>query len=222
MLSMPSGFSQEVPFRYSRELAMQILSDTLKKEIGIVHSAFPAEGAKTWYSIPRDSLFKRMLLPSDNLIAEQLLLTYAAENGLEMNARKVIEYVQEKFLTSLPDRPQWVDGSGLSRQNLFTPRTMIKLCELIYQEFPGREAELFELLPQGGRTGTIRNYFRSDRPFVFAKTGTLSNNVNLSGYLVTRKGKRLTFSFMNNNYTQPTVEIRKEMDRILTAIHKAY
>jgi serine-type D-Ala-D-Ala carboxypeptidase/endopeptidase (penicillin-binding protein 4) len=222
MVPMPAGYSQEVPFRYSAELAMRILSDTLKKEIRIARYPWPVQGAKTWYSIPRDSLFKRMLLPSDNLMAEQLLLTYAAENGLEMNARKVIEHVQENYLTSLPDKPQWVDGSGLSRQNLFTPRTMIKLCELIYQEFSGREAELFELLPQGGKTGTIRNYFKSGQPFVFAKTGSLSNNVNLSGYLVTRKGKRLAFSFMNNNYTQPTVEIRKEMDRILTAVHTAY
>ncbi|HEY1008107.1 MAG TPA: D-alanyl-D-alanine carboxypeptidase, partial [Sphingobacteriaceae bacterium] len=114
-----------------------------------------------------------------------------------------------------------VDGSGLSRQDLFTPRSMIRLCELIYDEFEGREAELFDLLPQGGKTGTIRNYFKADKPFVFAKTGTLSNNVNLTGYLVTKKGKRLAFSFMNNNYTQPTTDIRKEMDRILTAIYEA-
>ncbi|HEY0899383.1 MAG TPA: D-alanyl-D-alanine carboxypeptidase, partial [Sphingobacteriaceae bacterium] len=219
---MPTIYSQEVPFKYTTELSLAVLSDTLKKPVALAQFPLPATGVKTWYSSPRDSVFKRMLLPSDNFLAEQLLLTYAAENGLEMNAHAVIAHAQKLYLATLPDKPQWVDGSGLSRQNLFTPRTMVKLCELIYREFPNREAALFDLLPQGGKTGTIRNYFKADKPFVFAKTGSLSNNVNLSGYLITRKGKRLAFSFMNNNYTQPTVEIRKEMDRILTAIYNDF
>lgn len=222
MAPLSATYSQEVPFKYSTDLSLAILSDSLKKPVALLQSVLPATGVKTWYSAPRDSVFKSMLLPSDNFLAEQLLLTYAAEYGLEMNAHTVIAHAQKHYLSTLPDKPQWVDGSGLSRQNLFTPRTMVKLCELIYREFPGREAELFDLLPQGGKTGTIRNYFKADKPFVFAKTGSLSNNVNLSGYLITRKGKRLAFSFMNNNYTQPTVEIRKEMDRILTAIYNDF
>lgn len=221
LVPVPAGYRQEIPLRYSTGLSLALLSDTLKKEIGLVKEAFPGSGAQTWYSVQRDTLFRRMLQPSDNFLAEQILLMCAAENGLEMNAGKVIAHVRKNFLGSLPDAPQWVDGSGLSRQDLFTPRSMIRLCELIYDEFEGREAELFDLLPQGGKTGTIRNYFKADKPFVFAKTGTLSNNVNLTGYLVTKKGKRLAFSFMNNNYTQPTTDIRKEMDRILTAIYEA-
>jgi len=154
-------------------------------------------------------------------MAEQLLLTYAVENDLPMKAQAVIDFMIKNHLADLPDKPQWVDGSGLSRQDLFTPATMVKLCEKIYDEV-NDEARLFGLLPQGGKTGTIRNYFKSDVPFVFAKTGSLSNVHNLSGYLKTRKGKTLIFSFMNNNYVRPTSEIRTEMERILTLIHEKY
>ncbi|HEY1006509.1 MAG TPA: D-alanyl-D-alanine carboxypeptidase, partial [Sphingobacteriaceae bacterium] len=141
----PAGYRQEIPLRYSTDLSLALLSDTLRKEIGIVRRPFPVTGAGTWYSVPRDTLFRHMLQPSDNFMAEQILLMCAAENGLEMNAGPVIAYVKKNFLQSLPDEPQWVDGSGLSRQDLFTPRSMIRLCELIYQEFAGREAALFEL-----------------------------------------------------------------------------
>ena len=138
-----------------------------------------------------------------------------------MNTRAVIDFVTKNHLADLPDKPQWADGSGLSRQDLFTPATMIRLCEKIYDEV-NDETRLFSLLPQGGKTGTLRNYFKSETPFLFAKTGTLSNVHNLSGYLKTKKGKTLIFSFMHNNYVRPTAEIRKEMERILTLIHERY
>jgi D-alanyl-D-alanine carboxypeptidase/D-alanyl-D-alanine-endopeptidase (penicillin-binding protein 4) len=39
---------------------------------------------------------------------------------------------------------------------------------------------------------------------------------------VTRKGKHLAFSFMNNNFTRSSREIRDEMVRIMTYIHDNY
>ncbi|HEY1023758.1 MAG TPA: D-alanyl-D-alanine carboxypeptidase [Sphingobacteriaceae bacterium] len=221
LVAAAPSYRQEVPFKYSLALAAELLEDTIGREIVLSDRLPDAQYLRTWYSVPKDSLFRRMLLPSDNFIAEQLLLTYAAESGLEMNAQSVIDHVVKQFLADLPDKPQWVDGSGLSRQNLFTPRSMVKLCEKIYDEFATKEGQLFHLLPQGGKTGTIRNLYKSESaPFVFAKTGSLSNVHNLTGYLITKDGKRLIFSFMNNGYTVPTSDIRKEMERILTIIHQ--
>jgi len=79
-------------------------------------------------------------------------------------------------------------------------------------------------VPIGGVAGTIRSAYKTDNglPFVWAKTGSLMNVHNQSGYIVTRKGKRLTFSFMNNNFTRPSREIRDEMVRIMTYIHDNY
>jgi D-alanyl-D-alanine carboxypeptidase/D-alanyl-D-alanine-endopeptidase (penicillin-binding protein 4) len=178
----------------------------------------PAD-AKTIYSTKSDSVFKQMLLPSDNFVAEQLLLVYANKLGIELNTGKVIDYVTKTYLTELPDKPRWVDGSGLSRSNLFTPRDMVKLLELIYHEVKD-EKRLFDLLPAGGKSGTLRNaYPKTDYPFVFGKTGSLSNNHNQSGYVVTKKGRVLIFSFMNNSFVLPTAEVRKEMVRMMTYIH---
>jgi len=219
-ISVPSGFSQTVPFKVTD----QVISELLKEKISAFSGSFSLKkpvNTKTWYSIPADTLYRHMLLPSDNFIAEQILLNIAASNGMEMNTSVVIDHVIKKYLSDLPDQVQWVDGSGLSRQNLFTPRSMVRLCEKIYDEI-GDENRLFDLLPQGGKTGTLKNLYKSEKPFIFAKTGSLSNNHNLSGFLVTGKGQRVIFSFMNNNYTRPTAEVRSEMERILTFINRNY
>jgi D-alanyl-D-alanine carboxypeptidase/D-alanyl-D-alanine-endopeptidase (penicillin-binding protein 4) len=218
--SVPSGFSQTVPFKVSDHLLVDLLKQNIPDFIGNLSLKKPVN-TKTWFSIPTDSLYRHMLLPSDNFIAEQILLNIAASTGMKMNTSVVIDHVIKNYLSDLPDKVQWVDGSGLSRQNLFTPRSMVRLCEKIYDEV-GDENRLFDLLPQGGKTGTLKNLYKSEKPFVFAKTGSLSNNHNLSGFLVTGKGKRVVFSFMNNNYTRPTAEVRSEMEKILTFINKNY
>lgn len=211
-------YSQQIPYKLSTVTTVNLLSDTLKKEVEIVDMKMPTS-AKTIYNMKSDSVFKQMLLPSDNFVAEQLLLVYADKLGIEMNTSKVINKIQTQYLSSLPDKPQWVDGSGLSRGNLFTPRDMVALLELIYNEVNDQK-RLFDLLPAGGKSGTLKNaYPKTDYPFVFGKTGSLSNNHNQSGYVVTKKGKVLIFSFMNNNFVLPTAEVRKEMVRIMTYIH---
>jgi serine-type D-Ala-D-Ala carboxypeptidase/endopeptidase (penicillin-binding protein 4) len=218
--SPPVGFTQVIPFKVSDELIEDILKRTIPAFSGNIIYSKPSQ-TQTWNSVLSDTLYKKMLLPSDNFIAEQILLNIAASKGMEMNTAAVIDYVKENFLADLPDKAIWVDGSGLSRQNLFTPRSIVRLCEKIYDEI-GDQDRLFDLLPQGGKTGTLKNLFIGDKSYVFAKTGSLSNNHNLSGYLITASGKKLIFSFMNNNFTRPTTEIRSEMEKLINEIHKKY
>lgn len=218
--SIPDDFTQIVPFKVHPEIIAGLLKERLPAFYGTINYSKPAR-FNTWNSIPSDTLFRHMLLPSDNFIAEELLLNIAAVNGLEMNTSTVIDHVIKQFFGGLPDKPVWVDGSGLSRQNLFTPRTMVKLCEMIYDEI-GDQKRLFNLLPQGGKTGTLKNLYKGDKPFVFAKTGSLSNNYNQSGFLITRSGQKLIFSFMNNNYVSSSAQVRSEIERIITYIHQNY
>ncbi len=215
------GFSQVVPFKYSPELFVKLLADTLKKPVEIIrHRTEGFSDIKTLYSLPSDSLYKTMLQQSDNFIAEQILFMVSGKISDSLKTDLAIDHIKENFLKDLPDEPFWVDGSGLSRYNLVTPRSTIKLLEKIIQEVP--QKRLFKLMATGGKSGTIKNSYIADEPYIFAKTGTLSNNHNLSGYLKTRSGKVLIFSFMNNNYTVPTSEIKKQMELILRKIYNKY
>jgi D-alanyl-D-alanine carboxypeptidase/D-alanyl-D-alanine-endopeptidase (penicillin-binding protein 4) len=215
------GFSQIVPFKYSPELFVKLLADTLKKPVEIIRQK--TEGfsdMKTLYSLPADSLYKTMLQQSDNFIAEQILFLVSGKISDSLKTDLAIDHIKENFLQDLPDEPFWVDGSGLSRYNLVTPRSMVKLLEKISREVP--QKRLSKLIATGGKSGTIKNSYVADEPYIFAKTGTLRNNHSLSGYLKARSGKVLIFSFMNNNYTVPSSEIKKQMELILRKIYEKY
>lgn len=214
-----SSFHWEIPFHYSHDLLVRLLSDTLKKEVSLFRAAMPAT-AKTLYSVPGDSLYKVMMQESDNFIAEQLLLVCAGVLSDTLRTDIAIREVKKRFLTDLPDEPVWVDGSGLSRMNLFTPRSIVRLWEKTSELLP-RE-RLFAFLAVGGVNGTLRNNYRGEKPYVFGKTGSLRNNHMLSGFLVTRKGRTLVFSWMNNNFTASSGAIRGRMEEILKFIYETY
>ena len=217
------AFIEDIPYRTSPALAAQLLADTLKKPVALLAKLPQIANFKTINSLTTDTLYRRMLQESDNMLAEQIMLLCAAQldstNG-GFDTKKSIDYVKQKYLADLPDAPIWVDGSGLSRYNLFTPRSIVKLLQKIYEKMP--QERLFNTLAVGGKAGTIRSQYKSPVPFVFAKSGSLANNYSLSGYLRTKSNKILIFSLMNTGFVRPTAEIRREVERILTEIHEQY
>jgi len=217
----PAGFEQQVPYKVDLRITAALLADTLKRPVGLIGMEMPAE-AKTVYGLHKDSVLKEMMLPSDNFIAEQLLLVYSDQLGKELSTEKAIDHIQRTYLSGLSAKPVWVDGSGLSRYNLVTPADLVSLLEMIYTEVGDRK-RLFALLPAGGKTGTLKNaYPKTDQPYVFGKTGSLSNVYNQSGYLVTKKGRIYIFSFMNNNFVDPTSEVRKAMAGLMTELYNKF
>ena len=72
---------------------------------------------KIIHSQPSDSLFKPMMHRSDNFFAEQTLLMASNEHLGYMNDEKIIDTLLKADLKDVPQKPKWVDGSGLSRYN---------------------------------------------------------------------------------------------------------
>jgi D-alanyl-D-alanine carboxypeptidase/D-alanyl-D-alanine-endopeptidase (penicillin-binding protein 4) len=212
-------YNKLIPLHITRDVVCELLSDTLKKNVQPAQVPLSA-GAKVVYSVPADSLYKVMMQDSDNFIAEQLLLLCAGIISDTLKPEIAIQFLKQGPLKDLVDEPVWVDGSGLSRYNLFTPRSIVQLWNKIYKMVP--RDRLFALLATGGKAGTIKNWYGGQTPYIFGKTGTLSNNHCLSGFLVTRKGKTLVFSFMNSNFTTSTNDVRNNMQSILNLLYEKY
>ena len=208
-------FLREVPFDQSENIVCALLEDTLGVRVmpaGEIPGPLPV--FSTLYAPLPDTLLQRFMQESDNFLAEQLLLMCSEKLFGHLNTEAVIEYAKAQLLTGLPDTLNWADGSGLSRYNLFTPRTIVALLDRMYKEIP--KERLFRILAVGGQSGTIRSWYAgSPEPYVFAKTGSLANQHCLSGYLLTKKGKTLIFSFMHNNFVGSSSQVRAEMQKVL-------
>lgn len=210
------------PFRTNPNTIAQLLSDTLGIAVKNCNNiCTEVEYQKIKSNIPMADLYKELMHPSDNFIAEQLLLLCSNQLFDTLNVARTIEWAQDSLFEDLPQEAKWVDGSGLSRYNLLTPRSIASVLQKLYEEVP--EKQLFDLFPTGGETGTIKNWYGGlERPYVFAKTGTLRHIHCLSGYLITRSGKRLVFSFMHNNYVGSMRDLKKEIEKILQLICAEY
>ena len=91
------------------------------------------------------------------------------------------------------------DGSGMSVYNRVAPRGLTTLLRWISAQPWG--GAFRETLPIGGVDGTLAKRFVGGplQGRVFAKTGTLNGTNALSGYLLAKSGRTLTFSAFAND-----------------------
>jgi D-alanyl-D-alanine carboxypeptidase/D-alanyl-D-alanine-endopeptidase (penicillin-binding protein 4) len=109
------------------------------------------------------------------------------------------------------------DGSGLSRLDLVTPEATARLLVAISKT---ASASVFqESLPIAGRDGTLNGRLRTFKDRVSAKTGSLTYDNSLSGFLAAADGEPLVFSILCNDQTSRASSIRL-IDEIVTILAK--
>jgi len=210
----------QIPYITSKELTQELLFKVLGKPVAVTNE-LPKKGWQVLFGISRDTVLKQMLWKSDNFLAEHLMLMASSTLSDTLDFNKAKNFIWENHLGTIPQEPRWVDGSGLSRYNLFTPASMVHLLQKLYHETDS--TRLFSLMPQWNSNGTLDIEEKSIKdPYIFAKSGSMGNIYNLCGYLKTKSGKLLAFSFMNNHFRRPSREIRENIYDILTAIHHSY
>jgi len=219
-----SNFTQlVVPIRTDVRYVSQLLEDTLKAENVSTFTIAPGYNYKVEktaiHSQPTDSLLKPMMHRSDNFFAEQSLLMVSNERLGVMSDEKIIDTILKTDLKDLPQKPRWVDGSGLSRYNLFTPQDFVFILNKMKNEFG--ISRIKEILPTGGE-GTLSSYYKKDSGFIYAKTGTLSGVVALSGFLYTKSGKELIFSVLVNNHQGSATDVRRAVEKFIQGIRERF
>lgn len=205
------------PFRYSDALFVDLLSNAAGKKINTINRKTRPDNYETLAGVRADSLYKWMLQPSDNLFAEQILMIVSGLTSDTLSTEKAIDFYQaEQSLTSPPifqEKLIWRDGSGLSRYNMFKPDELVFLLNSFDIE------KVLHFLPQGQTSGTLEDWYS---PSIYAKTGTLSNNHSLAGYIKTDSGRTLILVIMANHYTTPISTVRESFGVMLEKIRKGY
>lgn len=212
-----SKFS-EIPFRPDEKTLRNLLEDTLNEQVATIDFNLQ-ELDKMIHSQPTDSLLKPMMHRSDNFFAEQSLLMVSEKLIGVMNDRKIIDTLLKTDYKLMPEKPSWVDGSGLSRYDLFSPKDFVFILNKMKNDF-GMD-RIKNILPTGG-TGTISNYYLQDSGYIYAKTGTLTGVVAISGFLYTRKNKLLIFSVLVNNHRSSATAIRKGIEKFIQNLRDKY
>lgn len=112
------------------------------------------------------------------------------------------------------------DGSGMSTYNRAAPRAVVALLRWAATQPWG--AAWRDTFPIAGVDGTLTHRFRGTplERRLFAKTGTLNATNALSGYLIARSGRTLTFSFFANDVPGGG-GVTPVMDAVLATIAEA-
>lgn len=161
------------------------------------------------------TLLATVLEPSQNLYAEMLLKRAAAEvRAAPITYGKAVA-AEEDFLTTIgvdPDHVRFLDGSGLSPDDLVTNRALLTIVH--WMAAPEREGYFSQVLPRPGGEGTLRNRLAGYETRISAKTGTINTVAALSGWADTLSGERRFFSIIVNHHTTSAREVREAIDAI--------
>ncbi len=154
--------------------------------------------------------------PSQNQIGEILFKTLALEKTGVGRADSASRVVSRQLIAwgAPADGAAVRDGSGLSRHDYVSPRTIVTVLDAMRKSPDFRT--FYEALPIAGMDGTIRARMRNTAAMgnVHAKTGTLDKARSLSGYVTTADGRMLLFSALCNNYVVPTRRVDKVSDAL--------
>jgi D-alanyl-D-alanine carboxypeptidase/D-alanyl-D-alanine-endopeptidase (penicillin-binding protein 4) len=167
---------------------------------GVVAAPFtPSPGAPLWRhdGEPLAQLLADMWLPSDNLIAEELLREIDVAANAHAGTLEGGAALERAWLRGAGVDPATLtiaDGSGLSQYNRITPRALVAI---LLQDWrgPGRETVL-DALPVAGVRGDLRGAMQGTAAAgrVFAKTGSMSHVRGLAGYVATKTHGTVTFA----------------------------
>lgn len=179
-------------------------------------------------SMPLEDLLVPFMKLSNNNHAEALTKAVGhevvGEGSWDAGLAAIEDYLVKEGVD--PDTFRQVDGSGLSRMNVFPSAEFAQLLVSV-RDAPWFDAWYASLPvacePDRMVGGTLRSRM-CDTPAagnVHAKTGSLTGASGLSGYVTDADGRELVFSILLNNYLASSVKGIEDAIAITLASHGA-
>ncbi|HLN96976.1 MAG TPA: D-alanyl-D-alanine carboxypeptidase/D-alanyl-D-alanine-endopeptidase [Pyrinomonadaceae bacterium] len=213
----PALWAAKLFVRALKARGIQVEGQTLSRDSRVpqTNRFDPARSVELAFvdSQPLGEIAKKTNKESNNLYAELILRTLGRERGESSGLTPAIGRERGDDEAGLAVVRAWLggagiatsrlalhDGSGLSRLDLVTPETSARLLVSLAQTAAGSVFK--ESLPIAGRDGTLSERLKSVAGNVFAKTGSLTYDNSLSGYVTTANGRTFTFSIMCNDETE--------------------
>ena len=180
------------------------------------------------YSPPLTEILAEINQESNNLYAEVLGKLLAKE----LKAKTSIDAINQSLAKiGVPaDEYVLVDASGLSRQNLVAPQTLVKVLSLMSRSPRSSSKQSImaksyrQSLAIAGISGTLKRRFR-DTPIqnkLWGKTGTLTGVGSLAGYLAPNRHPPLVFCIIVNNSDLESSKIRQAIDEIIVILNNLH
>jgi D-alanyl-D-alanine carboxypeptidase/D-alanyl-D-alanine-endopeptidase (penicillin-binding protein 4) len=224
--SMPEHFQTLAGIADPALYAAQALRDALQ------HAGIRVTGKTTVNAMPRNwqeriaviespplfQLLSVVLKPSQNLYAEMLFKGLSAQPA----SYEASEDIERRFLTTEVGVPnsdfRFVDGSGLSPDDLVTPRAIVTL--LRWMNEPSRRNVWWMMLARPGDEGTLRRRLLPFADRMRGKTGSINGVNALSGILNMPDGGHRYFSIIVNHNAGDSSDALKAIDAIVGEIAK--
>jgi D-alanyl-D-alanine carboxypeptidase len=155
-----------------------------------------------------------------NWLANKLLKKVGEEKyqkrDFAYGCRAVTEFWKDKGLDTSGLR--LCDGSGLSKDNLLTPKLLTDV--LFYMMSSPYSYIFYNSLPLSGISGTLKHYTNGTAAegMIRAKTGTVAGVKSFAGYVNTLSGKKLIFAIILNNLSCRTKVLKRKMEGLFVRL----
>jgi len=173
-----------------------------------------------YISPPLREILPVLMKPSQNQVAELVFKTIGLERGGLGTADSARSVVARQLLAwgAEADGFKIADGSGLSRHNLISPETIVRVLDVMQRDTAF--AVFYNTMPVAGIDGTLKDRMKGTpaEGNLRAKTGSISAARSLSGYVTSADGERLLFSILANNWTTPSTAVLDVIDQIAAAL----
>jgi len=213
---MPAGKNSGVlwasvndPLKYTADVFREVLNS---KGINVTGGAMglrqPSPTAVTSratlvavrYSPPLSELLKPVNKNSQNLYAEMLLKSLGRIKNGQGSYPGGLKAVKDFLRKADPDTRGYeqFDGCGLSPYNQITPK---QLCSILGYMYKHKDFETYyNSLSIPGVDGSLRSSRLYNLSYnLRGKTGGIKGVRSLTGYLTTRSGEKIVFSFLSNH-----------------------